>query len=142
MSPTRPFIPSTTPPSRAGGRRLCAAAALLLPALLSGCDYVGLQSVAQIEARKEAEGKAIGGACRQAGRALEDCFAFNPQVSKASIFSGWREMNDYMTQNNLGVVHPEVVPALPASRARPAPSAAVDDPLPRTMARPATLPLR
>ncbi|WP_296466019.1 hypothetical protein [Pigmentiphaga sp.] len=85
---------------------------------LAGCDYLGLQPVSQIEARKEAEGRAIGGACRQAGRALEDCYTFNPHMSKAAIFNGWREMNDYMLQNKLTEVRPEVAPVLPAGRAR------------------------
>ncbi|GGX35395.1 hypothetical protein GCM10007242_48100 [Pigmentiphaga litoralis] len=94
---------------------------------LAGCDYVGLQPVSKLEARKEAEGKAIGGACRQAGRALEDCYTFNPNMPKAAIFLGWREMNDYMMQNNLTVIRPEVAPVLPNGRARldaPAPAAA------------------
>jgi hypothetical protein len=94
---------------------------------LAGCDYVGLQPVSKLEARKEAEGKAIGGACRQAGRALEDCYTFNPNMPKAAIFLGWRDMNDYMMQNNLTVIRPEVAPVLPNGRARldaPAPAAA------------------
>lgn len=76
--------------------------------LLSGCEYIGLQPVSQIEARFEAEGKAVGGACRHAGRALEDCYMLNANISKAAIFEGWREMNDYMAQHQL----PEVVPTL------------------------------
>lgn len=85
---------------------------------LGGCDYLGLQPVSKLEARKEAEGRAIGGACRQAGRALEDCYTFNPQMPKAAIFLGWREMNDYMMQNNLSVIRPEVAPVLPTGRAK------------------------
>lgn len=99
---------------------MCRAWALLfaLPILTSGCDYIGLQPVSRLEAKKEAEGRAIGGACRQAGRALEDCYTFNPQMPKASIFLGWRDMNDYMTQNNLSIVRPEVAPVIPNGRAR------------------------
>ena len=81
--------------------------------LLSGCEYIGLQPVSQIEARIEAEGKAVGGACRHAGRALEDCYALNEKVSKAAIFEGWREMNDYMAQHHL----PEIAPTLKKEKA-------------------------
>lgn len=117
--------PSFAPPR---ARTLRTSATLLLAlAALSGCDYVGLQPVSKLEARKEAEGKAIGGACRQAGRALEDCYTFNPNMPKAAIFLGWREMNDYMMQNNLTVIRPEVAPVMPNGRARldaPAPAVA------------------
>jgi hypothetical protein len=111
-------------PLRRGAALLAALTAL---GGLASCDYVGLQPVSKLEARKEAEGKAIGGACRQAGRALEDCYTFNPNMPKAAIFLGWREMNDYMMQNNLTVIRPEVAPVLPSGRARldtPAPAAA------------------
>ena len=119
MSPRiRLSCPSALPPVRRAphaGRWLLAACALLAAA---GCDYLGLQPLSQIEARKESEGRAIGGACRQAGRALEDCYTFNPHMSKAAIFNGWREMNDYMLQNRLTEIRPEVAPVLPAGRAR------------------------
>ena len=110
--------PAALPPVRRAphaGRWLLAACALLAAA---GCDYLGLQPLSQIEARKDSEGRAIGGACRQAGRALEDCYTFNPHMSKAAIFTGWKEMNDYMLQNSLTEVRPEVAPVLPAGRAR------------------------
>ena len=69
----------------------------------------------------EAEGKAVGGACRHAGRSLEDCYALNVKAQKAAIFAGWREMNDYMMQNNLPTVPSQVAhPQAPA----PAPAAA------------------
>ena len=62
---------------------------------------IGAEAVA---ARKEAEGKAIGGACRHAGRALEDCFALNKLADKAAAFAGWREMNDYMRENKIDAI--------------------------------------
>lgn len=80
---------------------------------LTGCEYIGLQPVSQIEARIEAEGKAIGGACRHAGRALEDCYMLNDNISKAAIFEGWREMNDYMAEHRL----PEIAPTLKKEKA-------------------------
>ncbi|QEI07345.1 hypothetical protein FXN63_16965 [Pigmentiphaga aceris] len=75
---------------------------------LAACDYLGLQSSTQLEARLGAEGKAVGGACRHAGRALEDCYMLNPRVPKAPIFEGWREMNNYMIENKIEVVSPDL----------------------------------
>jgi hypothetical protein len=77
-------------------------------ASLAGCDYVGLQSTTQLEARLDAEGRAVGGACRHAGRALEDCYMLNTRVPKAPIFEGWREMNNYMIENKIDVVAPDL----------------------------------
>lgn len=104
---------------------------------LAGCDYIGLQPVSTLEAKKEAEGRAIGGACRQAGRALEDCYTFNPQMPKAAIFLGWRDMNDYMMQNNLSVIRPEVAPLLPTGRARQDSSSSGPAPAPSLVKAPA-----
>ena len=72
--------------------------------LLSGCDMLGIESASALAERKAAEGKAVGAACRHAGRALEDCYALNRRVDKAGILAGWREMNDYMRENDIAVV--------------------------------------
>ncbi|WP_332674031.1 hypothetical protein [Aromatoleum sp.] len=81
---------------------------LLLLLLLAGCDQLGalleLPDPQREAATMEAEGKAIGGACRHSGRALEDCYLLNAKAQKAAVFSGWREMNDYMMQNNMQTV--------------------------------------
>ena len=82
--------------------------ALVGLASLAGCDYLGLQSTTQLEARLDAEGRAVGGACRHAGRALEDCYLLNPRVPKAPVLEGWREMNNYMIENKIEVVSPEL----------------------------------
>jgi hypothetical protein len=74
-------------------------AALL--AALSGCDQLGIESATGIAARKEAEGKAIGGGCRHAARSLESCYSQNKRADKAAVFAGWREMNDYMRENKI-----------------------------------------
>ncbi len=80
---------------------------LLLSAVwLTGCDMLGLEPASALVARREAEGKAVGAGCRQAGRAIEDCYELNRKAEKAAIYSGWREMNDYMTENKLEVVAP------------------------------------
>ena len=78
---------------------------------LSGCDMLGIESASAIAARKEAEGRAIGGACRHAGRAIEDCYAMNRKADKPAVFAGWREMNDYMRENKIEAVPPQVGPA-------------------------------
>lgn len=78
--------------------------------LVSGCDLFG-DSAEKIAAQRENEGKAIGGACRHAGRAIEDCYALNRKADKASIFSGWRDMNDYMRENKIEAVAPQIAPA-------------------------------
>lgn len=70
-------------------------------ALTTGCEWLGFESVADVRKRQEIDGRAIGGACRHAGRAIEDCFASFAGSSRAAIFDGWREMNDYMTENKM-----------------------------------------
>ncbi len=83
---------------------------LLAAAALSGCDLFG-ESAEKLAAAKEAEGKAIGGACRHAGRAIEDCYSLNRKADKASVFAGWRDMNDYMRENKIEAVPPQAVAA-------------------------------
>ena len=82
---------------------------LLLVAVLSslaGCDQLGLEAASVTAARVEADGKAVGAACRHGGRAIEDCFTLNKRVDKAAIYAGWREMDDYMRENKLEAVAP------------------------------------
>lgn len=80
----------------------------LLLAALSGCDKLGLDNSAAEAAREEAEGKAIGSACRQSARPLEECYQTNRRASKAAIFAGWREMDAYMRENKIEGVTPKV----------------------------------
>jgi hypothetical protein len=82
-------------------RHLFRSALLLVPlaAALAGCDVLGIETASQIHARREAEGKAIGGACRHAVRSIEDCFATHPRASKAAVYAGWLEMDQYMRDN-------------------------------------------
>jgi len=89
-------------------RRLLAS--MIVPAsllMLSGCDMLGVEAASAVAARKEAEGKAVGGACRHAGRAIEDCYSMNRKADKAAVFAGWREMNDYMRENKIESVVPQ-----------------------------------
>lgn len=79
-------------------------------ALLAGCDMLGIESPEKVAAARDAEGRAIGGACRHAGRAIEDCYTLNKRADKAAIFAGWRDMNDYMRENKIEAVTPVIVP--------------------------------
>jgi hypothetical protein len=74
---------------------------LLAPVLLLGCDALGVETATAVNARKEAEGRAIGSACRHAVRSIESCFQNNPRAGKAAVFAGWREMDQYMRENNV-----------------------------------------
>ncbi|WP_375134442.1 hypothetical protein [Roseateles aquatilis] len=84
------------------------AALLGCAALLAGCDQLGIEDPAKVAAAKEADGKAIGGACRNALRAIEDCYALNPKAQKAAVYEGWREMDEYMRENKLEGTRPQV----------------------------------
>lgn len=97
--------------------RRCLLTVVALSSLtLAGCDLLGIEGAAVVAERKSAEGKAIGAACRHAGRAIEDCYTLNKRAEKASIYAGWREMDDHMRENKLE----PVVPQLPTARAKPA----------------------
>jgi len=96
--------------------------ALLLPVLalpLAGCDQLGIETPAVQAAKKEADSKAIGGACRHAGRAIEDCYTLNKKAEKAAMYAGWREMNEYMRENKIEPVAP-VIPPEPPKPPKPA----------------------
>jgi hypothetical protein len=81
---------------------------MLSTALLAGCEMLGIESPEKVAAARDAEGRAIGGACRHAGRAIEDCYVMNRKADKAAVFAGWRDMNDYMRENNMEAVAPEM----------------------------------
>ena len=84
-------------------RRLALLACALL---LAGCEMLGIESPEKLALQKEAEGKAVGSACRHALRAIEDCYALNPKALKSAVFGGWREMDEYMRENKLEGVAP------------------------------------
>jgi hypothetical protein len=83
---------------------------IVLPAalLIAGCDMLGIESAEKIAASREADGKAIGSACRHAGRAIEDCFAIYKKADRSAVFAGWRDMNDYMRENKIEPVPPQL----------------------------------
>ncbi len=68
--------------------------------LIAGCDMLGLGPDPRI-AQREADGRAIGAACRHALRGIEDCYRLNERPSKTAIFEGWKEMDQYMRENKL-----------------------------------------
>jgi len=72
----------------------------VLAALLSGCIIPGTDPDPRI-AQREAEAKAIGSACRYGVRTIEDCYSINEGSSKAHIFAGWKEMDEYMRENKI-----------------------------------------
>jgi hypothetical protein len=82
--------------------------------LVAGCDMLGLDSPEKIAAARDADGKAVGAACRQAARALEDCYALYKKNDRAAVYAGWRDMNDYMRENKIDPVTPQIAPAAPA----------------------------
>jgi hypothetical protein len=81
---------------------------------LSGCDQIaqkmGMEDPVKKDARLEPDGKAVGSACRQSGRAIEDCYAIYTWLPKSSIFSGWKEMDEYMRENKLETIVPQLPP--------------------------------
>ncbi len=89
--------------------RTCSALTCLV-LLLAGCEQLGIEdpskAAAAKEAAKEAEGKAVGSACRQTGRSLEDCYALYPKAQKAAVVLGWRDMDVYMRENKIETVSP------------------------------------
>ena len=91
-------------------------ALLALPLLLAGCEQLGIPDPAKEAAAREAEGRAIGSACRHALRAIEDCYTLNPKAQKAAVYQGWREMDEYMRENKLDGVAPVVPRPEPAGR--------------------------
>jgi hypothetical protein len=73
---------------------------LSLALLLAGCDIPGMGPDPRA-AQREADGKAIGGACRYSLRAIEDCYRLNEKASKTAIFAGWKDMDQYMRENKI-----------------------------------------
>lgn len=85
--------------------------------LLVGCEQLGIESPEKVAAARQAEGAAIGGACRHAGRAIEDCYTLNKKADKAAVFAGWRDMNDYMRDNKIEPVPPQLSTQLASNKA-------------------------
>jgi len=99
---------------------------------------LGIESPEKVAVAREADGKAVGGACRHAGRAIEDCYTMNKKADKAAVFAGWRDMNDYMRENKIEPVAPQLATqvanvgrkAVESDGTKPGPAA--DKPAPKT----------
>ena len=80
--------------------------------LLAGCEIPGMGPDPRI-AQREAEAKAIGSACRHGLRSIEDCYSLNEAASKADMFTGWKEMDQYMRENKIEGVRATVAKTEP-----------------------------
>jgi hypothetical protein len=80
--------------------------------LLSGCEIPGLGPDPRI-AKREADAKAIGSACRHGLRGIEDCYKQNEEASKSDIFTGWKDMDLYMRENKIEGLAAAVAKAAP-----------------------------
>ena len=98
--------------------------------LLAGCDNIATLLADPKVAQREDDAKAIGGACRFGLRSIEDCYLLNEKASKSAVFSGWKDMDQYMRENKV-----EGIPAKiekPLAPAAPAPTEeVVDEPKPK-----------
>ncbi|MDD2808317.1 hypothetical protein [Rhodoferax sp.] len=107
---------------------------VLTALLLSACDLLGLGPDPRV-AQKEAEAKAIGGACRYGMRGIEDCYTLNKGINKAAIFDGWREMDAYMRDNKVEGVKAEIAPPLPPAPVSPPAEEELTDITPKTKSK-------
>jgi len=87
---------------------------LVVTLLLAGCDLEALLADPKV-VQREADSKAIGGACRHGMRSIEDCYAMNEKASKAAVFNGWKEMDQYMRDNKIEGIEPKGVKPEPAT---------------------------
>ena len=101
--------PAPTDASSSPLRKAFAFAAMA--AVLAGCDLTGAEALEKAAAQREADGKAVGSACRHAGRAIEDCYVLNAKAPRSAVFAGWREMDEYMRENKLEAVAPTLARA-------------------------------
>jgi hypothetical protein len=76
--------------------------------LLGGCEQLGIETAESAAAARQADGRAVGAACRHAGRAIEDCYRLYAKVDRSAVFAGWRDMNDYMREHSIEGVAPKM----------------------------------
>lgn len=90
---------------------------LALLTTLAGCDKLEVMLADPKVAQRIADSKAIGSACRYGMRSIEDCYAKNEKASKAAVFDGWKEMDQYMRDNKIDGVPSKVeTPAAPVEQ--------------------------
>jgi hypothetical protein len=44
-------------------------------------------------------------------RSIEDCYTMNEKASKSSVFTGWKEMDQYMRENKIEGIESKVTKA-------------------------------
>jgi hypothetical protein len=91
---------------------------IALTLLLAACDLESLLADPKV-VQREADSKAIGSACRYGMRGIEDCYTMNEKASKSAVFTGWKEMDQYMRDNKIDGV--------PSKETKTEPTAAVAD---------------
>lgn len=74
---------------------------LAIALLTAGCDVADLLGPDPRVVQREADGRAIGAACRHAMRGIEDCYRLNERSPKTAVFEGWKEMDKYMRDNKI-----------------------------------------
>lgn len=112
------------------GHTHCMHLRLLTPAfalLLVACEIPGLGPDPRI-AQRDADGKAIGAACRHAVRGIEECYRQNERALKTSVFEGWKEMDQYMRENKIEGIAPKEVRVVEVEEVM------LDDKKPKTVA--------
>ena len=77
------------------------AMALSFALTLGGCDAVTALMADPKAAQRIADAKAIGSACRHGLRSIEDCYMLNEKASKSAVFTGWKDMDQYMRENKV-----------------------------------------
>jgi len=87
-------------------RLILLAITLTMALTLGGCDAVTALMADPKAAQRIADSKAIGSACRHGLRSIEDCYRLNEKASKAAIFDGWKEMDQYMRDNKIEGIAP------------------------------------
>ncbi len=107
-------------------RPIFASFSLAIAVLLSGCDLAALLADPKV-AQKEADAKAVGGACRHGLRSIEDCYSLNEKAPRAAVFAGWKDMDQYMRDNKIEGVAPQGLKP-PAPVAAPVEEVIVEDP--------------
>ena len=112
-TPTAPAQFCRYPPIRTNRTMNARLLIASLTLLLAACDIPGMGPDPRV-AQREADGKAIGGACRHALRGIEDCYALNEKALKTAVFEGWKEMDVYMRENKIEGVPPKEPKAEPA----------------------------
>ena len=106
--------------------------ALVAPLLLAGCDLEALLADPRV-VQKEADARAIGGACRHGLRSIEDCYALNEKAPRAGVFAGWKDMDAYMRENKIEGIAPQGLK--PAPPPQPA-EEIVEEPKPKPKSKP------